>query len=535
MMEAILKQMLLGTSKLGAAAPPTGEVERLVSQARPPDAETRLLFEAGAWAVFGQAGRKPLAAGPLPEPAPADDKPVPSTRAARLLEEIFSDYRDLLPETLGRLCDAGLRLPDHLLPVALANSDKEYRPAIARTLGARGLWLSRFNPDWAWATATIATAAEGIPVDAEEIWDSGPIDQREALLRQIRKQDPARAREWLQKSWTGEKADNRERLLAVLETGLSREDEAFLEETLTDRAMRVRAQAASLLVRIDGSAFLGRIDERVDACLEYKAASPAGKLAARLKSLVGRKNEGELIASPPKDVEPAWKKEGLIPAPPQGVGPRAWWLSHMIALVPPAHWQERFGLDAAELLSTSIDEEWAPAVMTGWTQAALLHGARDWLALLWDHWIAAAKLRSEGRLMGSEPSEFLGPMLARMTPQESTPRIGELIRKRSTAPFPWFKGLEHLPRPWAPDVARAFLEQVRQAAKRASTVSGMEVHTLALAARALPPECFDEALQEWTIPEGDSYDRQFWRREVGRFTEVVLLRQRIVRAFTGTD
>ncbi len=529
-MEAITKQLLLGTARLGGAVgPEAGEVEALVAQVQPVDPEMRLLLSAGAWAAYGQAGRKPLAAMPLPEPAPEADRPVASPRAARMLEDMLAgEHRDLLPEALERLCTAGLRLPEHLLPKALDCPDEKYRPYIARVLGARGRWLSRFLPEWSWATMAVEAGSETIPADAEEIWDSGPIHLREAVLRQIRRQDPAKAREWLAKSWAGETAENRGRLLGVLRVGLSREDEAFLNTVMTDRAMRVRAQAAELLVRIGGSAWLERICNLADACLSFKP-STAGKIASRLKSLVGKPGSGELDVHVPEDVDAAWKKEGIIAAPPQGVGPRGWWLSRVFGLVPPMHWRERFNLSPAELLSASIPEDWETAVLKGFSEAAMLHEARDWLAPLWDRWMGPAGLRKDERLMGGDPAELLGPMLAGMSPEDSTRRAVQLIREARSMPFWWFRGLEYLPKPWNPEVGRAYLEHVRDRLKKAPKVSNAEIETLDWAAKALPAECFDEALRKWDVPEGDDYALRHWRRQLEKFTEVVLLRQRFVK------
>jgi hypothetical protein len=336
----------------------------------------------------------------------------------------------------------------------------------------------------------------------------------------------------LKRSWPSEKAEQRCRLLGVLGTNLSGDDEGFLEEALADRALRVRAEAATLLVRIAGSALRQRICDRVEPCLTYRPTA-VGKLSTKLKALVGQRNAGELTAAPPEDVEAAWKKEGIIPAPPQGVGPRAWWLSRMIGLIPPEHWRERFGLGPAELLSTAIAEDWETAVVAGWTQAAMLHEATEWLPALWDRWMSTAGLRGDDRLMGTDPAELLGPMLARMKPEDSTPRIERLIRENRAAPFGWFQALEHLPRPWSPTVSRAYLDHVRRRAKRAAQVANVELQSLALAARAMPPECFEEAVQEWAIPEGDDYLLQCWRREVDRFTEVVRLRQRLTQEIGG--
>lgn len=533
-MDTILKPMLLGTSKSGAGpAPANGDVEELVARAAPPDAETQLLLAAGAWSVYAQAGYQPVAVEPPPRPAPQQDQPTPSVRAARLLEELFTGpHRDLLPEALTLLHHAGLRLPDELLATALEDRDPLHHPKLAAVLGERGRWLSQFNPAWSWATSSATSPVDVPPEDAEETWDSGTIDQREAILQRIRQQDPAQARAWLKQSWPSEKADHRGRLLAVLTIGLSHEDEPFLEETLGDRAMRVRAQAATLLARLPDSAFLQRTRDVVQPCLTY-APPPTGKLGAKLKALIGHTTPGELTASPPHDVDSAWKKAGIIAPPPQGVGPRAWWLSRMLGLIPPDYWCTHFGLTPAELLACQLAEEWETAVIVGWTQAAVLHVATDWLPALWDRWMGPSGLREDERLVGAHPAELLGPMLAMMSPAEATPRIERLIHEGRVTPFGWLAALEYLAQPWSAEVAQTYLRHVRDRARQAAQVANVELQSLALAARALPPASFDAALAEWSLPEGDDYQLQHWRREVDRFTEIVLLRQRLTKEISG--
>ena len=92
----------------------------------------------------------------------------------------------------------------------------------------------------------------------------------------------------------------------------------------------------------------------------------------------------------------------------------------------PIHGQVRFNRAPAEWLSASIPEVWETAGLKGFSEGAMLHEARDWLAPLWDRWMGPAGLRKDERLMGGHPAELLGPMLAGMSPEDSTRRAVQL-------------------------------------------------------------------------------------------------------------
>jgi hypothetical protein len=51
---------------------------------------------------------------------------------------------------------------------------------------------------------------------------------------------------------------------------------------------------------------------------------------------------------------------------------------------------------------------------------------------------------------------------------------------------------------------------------------------LATAALALPPECFAQALESWRLPEQKDWNAQQWQRELGKFTETIGIRQRLM-------
>lgn len=98
------------------------------------------------------------------------------------------------------------------------------------------------NPDWKLAFT--------IEAPTHERWLSGAFEERRASLLAMRKHDPARARAWLQETWTKDPPDEREALLRLfVATGLSLADETFLETTLDDKRKTVRQAACSCSLR----------------------------------------------------------------------------------------------------------------------------------------------------------------------------------------------------------------------------------------------------------------------------------------------
>src|SRR4051812_27136557 len=186
---------LLGTERRAFAVPGAdGGVGPLLAGLAGRDPEQVLLGAAAALALYRPAGGRPARdPGPPPDPAPIDARPRPSPSAAAHLGHILSAGmpREVLPEWLTALDGAGRRVPEESLPALLevSHKDRELRPVLLAVLGERGRWLARQNADWAYAGAGEAAVEPGA---ADAAWQTGTPEARAALLRQLRKTDPAR-------------------------------------------------------------------------------------------------------------------------------------------------------------------------------------------------------------------------------------------------------------------------------------------------------------------------------------------------------
>lgn len=217
----------------GRAAAGAGPVARRAR--RPPAGGDRLLL-AGATALYDDAGQLPSRAAPaewyLPALRAAGERPPCSPAATRFLERMLNQqHTDLLPELLGLLDAAGQRLADEVLPHALAHGARipRVRPALLPVLGERGR-LAAINPDWRYAAV-----APGYLRSLRAAWERDPAG-RPALALLLRRNHPALALRLIESTWRDAADAPRRELLAALATGLSMDDEPFLERPRTATA-----------------------------------------------------------------------------------------------------------------------------------------------------------------------------------------------------------------------------------------------------------------------------------------------------------
>src|SRR5207249_552119 len=146
--------------------------------------------------------------------------------------------------------------------------------------------------------------------------------------------------------------------------------------------------------------------------LSYRPPAAGGAWARVKSKLGGAPPTGTLTATPPVTLDASWERDGIPAKPPKGIGERAHWLAALLTLVPPARWEERFGATPAALVPAAWSGEWGFAVALGWSRAALLHGARGWLAPLWDGWVGA-KLEGAPDTVQREMLRLLVPRMDR--------------------------------------------------------------------------------------------------------------------------
>ena len=529
MIDQLARLALTGTSRQPNAATRTDlPIDPLLASLAEESAERRLLLAAGAAAVYRSAGQSLSSAPTETSVAPAETRPSCSPKVAQLLVDLVGAKQVELTAEAAQLLDrAGRRVPHDILPALLAVTDANLRKALRPVLGERGRWLAPFNPDWLWAV----NKTEELPAslsDLDTVWNEGTLAARVAVLTRLHEAQPQHARDWLSQVWPKEKAEPRAELLAAFGPSLTPDDEPFIENILDDRSMAVRAQAARLLARIPGSRLSRRMTARADAMLTYEA--PKAGMLSKLKALAGAAG-GKLIVDPPQEIDAAWERDGIPAKPPQGVGKRDYWLRLVLSLVPLHHWQQRLGAAPEALLSAARATEWWETIIAAWTEAAQTFADAGWRAALWNTWLdLLVDQDPKAGMQRQSLAAGLPAMLAAMPRSEAEKSIVALLG--SSAPIGnviFVDCLRGLPKPWGPEVAHRCLARLRQEAAAPVTVPRQAAAAIMpIAARAIPPECFAQALAPWPQISGEHYIDKVWIREIASFIETVQLRKTLI-------
>ena len=364
-----IRQQVTTAALLGGSQPlllePSGSpLDSLLPALAKRDASQRVLDAMALVTAYEAAGGLPATAAQTPEPATPDARARCSSMSSGHLAILLTDRRGLLPEWLGLLHHSARRPPEELIPALLdaASSDKTLRERARTAAGPLGQWLAQFREEWSWVLqASLDEAA----------WETGTLDERLALLKQLRPADPARARQWVEATWSSESADTKRQTIEALAPLRSLDDEEFLESALNDRSIVVRRSAAEQLASLAGSKLSQRIFDRL-----------AGRLQVKNTGLLGRTREIEV--TPLESLDAAMTRDGIEKKPPSGspLGERAWWTAQAIACIDPARWTRELALSPEDLLHAAKNGQWHDLLLEGWQTAAIRYQSHDWLRVL---------------------------------------------------------------------------------------------------------------------------------------------------------
>jgi hypothetical protein len=287
---------------------------------------------------------------------------------------INGEYKDLIPEWFTLARSYGRTLPPQWLPVALDALTPAARTEYAAVLGNAAQWLASRNLHWILHTRN--------QQPSEERWQTGTLDERRAELKTQRELDPAVARSSVQSTWADDPPEAREAFVTLLLTGLSAEDESLLESALDDKRKGVRLAAAECLSRLPQSAHGQRIRARLE---------PLVVLEDKKSGLLGGLRKRKLNIELPAALDKRMARDGVEAKPPaqRKIGERIFWLSQMIAMVPPTHWSSRFSCDAATFIATALATEYASELLNALSAAVARHPTREWVDALAAAWLGS--------------------------------------------------------------------------------------------------------------------------------------------------
>ncbi|MCA1222653.1 DUF5691 domain-containing protein [Streptomyces sp. 8L] len=491
----------------------------------PPEA---LLDAAALHTVRRRAGLLPSRDdGEPPEPAPHDGRPALPEAAAHRLTMLLADrasassssgsgrrgsapdLAELLPQWLAAANGHGYAAPAPSLPALLdaARARTDLRPQALTFAGARGLWLARFNADWKFALRGGAGSAVLPDLDDEDavtrLWEEGLFAERVALLAALRARDARRALALLASTWPKERAEDRLMFVDALRTGLSDEDEPFLEEALSDRSRNVRSTAAELLSALPHSALAGRMAERALACVA-------------LDRLSGRPS---IVVEAPYACDTDMRRDGIAPTPPTGRGERSWWLSQLVETAPLDVWSGRLGgRSAEEIVALPVADEWRQELHSAWCRAATRQRDEDWARALLD---------------GAPPSDR-SRLLAVLPPEEQARRVASFVASDGLSEA--FQLLAVCAVPWPEPLGGAVVDALdiaREAGSYPWSFSGV----MGLAERCLDPREADR-LELLTAPLTETEDTSpgaggYWSEAFRRLVSTLRLRARMQEELRG--
>ena len=283
-----------GGEPLSSSAPE--EWRAVTSGADIQEAELRLL------ALAGQAEQ--VAFEPMPPPDLRAVPDLPRLDAIVLSGELRPRFRRLLWGKNGVRPGGGhdgertYRLLSFLAGRQRAVHPADWFPRAAITRAP-----ALYAPWGAWREALKQAglaAGQRIAVDeviSAENWDAFLPAERRQAVEALRRADPEKARILLETQSASLPADQRLKLLTVLELGLSEQDAPYLETLKTERSQKIVGYAVSLLARL-GQAHheAGDCERELAEMLETSPEAPAPKVAPKpLKSEAKRRRRRELF------------------------------------------------------------------------------------------------------------------------------------------------------------------------------------------------------------------------------------------------
>lgn len=475
----------------------------------------RLWQTVAAIDLWQRAGFQPQTIEPQP---PCEDGPTCPRAAEQVLLQILRGiHAEQLDSWLALARSLGMSIPHAALVPLLDQGIQKpsLRARITPLIGQRGRWLITQHPVW---SEKYGTADEA----PETHWQHGTLDQRRAALLAMRRQSPAAALTALENDWPQETVENRIALLPCLATGLSLQDEDFLDRALDDKRKEVRTIAQQLLATLPGSQLSERCKTRLTAIftLERKTG-----LAARLGAMLGG-GLPELKLDLPSAIDAGMKRDGIGAETHRGLGEKAGWLLDLMRNVPPSHWSGEWQLTPRQVLDVLAKQEFHAALINGVVQATARTADTDWFVMLMTDGAATIK--------DLNITNTLLPEMHRL-PQDQQERIVKhWLEQRSNAyTLEWAEQrFTSSGATLTPELSCLMLNALQRQLKTEPAASYHHRYVFTVLAKVLDTTVLAEAQTGW--PAGDWEHWPQWRQQVDDLIETLQFRTTMQASFLET-
>lgn len=369
--DGIINNATLGSAKIPLQRHDLPEyITSSIELTDPTEPEEDFLRWASIAYQYRQGGSKPFDLISLNQPAAEKEVlPYASTSATSIFNTIVSE--ELYPLLILWLqqCETNKVVVDPaLIPelLGIAVKRKDLRKTIFSVCGKRGEWLSQFNPEWNFYTST----SEG-----DDIWQTGKLEERKELLRDLRIANPTRAIELLQATWNSESANEKAAFLEALRMNLTDTDVPFLE-ALKEKGQKVNSVIQDLLKTIPKSTVV----------LQYWDALKDAVMMKTGKALFGMISKTIIEVNENLAVSEAVFKTGIETlSSNKQVSDNQHILIQLISSVPPSNWNAHFNETNQAIIELFQKEKKSAIYLPAVALAAIKFKDVQWIKDLLDH------------------------------------------------------------------------------------------------------------------------------------------------------
>ncbi len=441
--------------------------------------------------------------GILPTPAKIDStKPCSPKSSSHLSLILNGTYEPALSAFLSHLINNKKCLPPEMLPDLLDQclANPQLWEKLRFTIGERGVWLIQQNPEWYGLTE--------IPQKIH--WETGISNQRIALLKYLRKQEPAKVIPLIETTWKEDSLKDRVHFIETLEINLSKKDEPFLENCLDNNRKEIRKAAANLLALLPESNLVQRIFD----CLKDLMILKSGALKkSKLEVSLPEDDVDELIRD---GIDPSdqWFKGGL----------KASRLGQMVATIPPNLWESHFEKETEETLQLFIRSNWSELLLQALTEATFKHKNENWMRAITSFWIENHDRQRWDSFNPKKILEVLPAKLFNNLAIESLSSKDNLFDEN--APITAILKVNN--HPWEDELTLKVIQKMQDwiAGESTGYWSGWHLRTiLKQAAYACNPNLFETLQKGWTT---NSYIWTSWERDLDHFLSVLKFRKEMI-------